>query len=52
MNCPTIAGITFLNACGRTIRDKDMNVLRPSDFAASIWPLGTDARPPRIFSAM
>ena len=45
------AGSTFLMAWGSTTRRMDCQLLRPSERAASIWPLSTARIPARKISA-
>jgi hypothetical protein len=48
----TKLGMTSTSACGRTTRRWICHQERPSEAAASTWPLGRAWSPPRTTSAM
>ena len=52
VNSFTSGGIIRLNIWGRMICNQITIGLNPSDRAASNWPLGIEARPPRIISVV
>ncbi|MNP29923.1 hypothetical protein D3C76_1229720 [compost metagenome] len=51
MNWPAKGGSTRLKACGRITWRIDWPAFRPSERAASFWPLAMDCTPARTISA-